>query len=121
MGKLLRINIRTNRRRIVVKRIVALVLTVAVLSLVGMVAVAYATSTTGTDPFASMGDQTGSLTALATGNLGKFLFFVALLIGIVCLLFTKHRIMGMIALVFGFLLGAYSGIANGLWNWFIKL
>lgn len=78
-------------------------------------------STSGTDPFSGMGDQTSSISAIAKGNLGKFAFFVSLLVGVFCLLLTKHRVFGLIALAFGFLLGAYTGIANSLWNWFTSI
>lgn len=58
------------------------------------------------------------LKKLARGPLGKALFFGALLIGIILILSNKHRTFGLVALLFGFLLGAYGGIAEGLWKWF---
>lgn len=72
----------------------------------------------GTDPFAStaVANAPATLGATSTGALGKALFYGALFVGIITILFTKHRLYGLIAIVFGFLVGAYTGIAQGLWT-----
>ena len=95
------------------KRNIVLVVLVVMLSIAGMTTLAFAT-----DPFAgtSVAQAPGTLGAIATGALGKAVFFAALFIGIMCILFTKHRLFGLLVLVFGFMLGAYSGIATGLWT-----
>lgn len=60
-----------------------------------------------------------ALKDLAGGGFGKAAFLVALLVGIFCLLFTKHRVFGAIVLAFGILLGMYAGgLGDSLWNWF---
>jgi|GEM_PF-2354256 hypothetical protein len=60
-----------------------------------------------------------ALRDLAGGGFGKAAFLGALLVGIFCLLFTKHRVFGAIVLVFGILLGMYAGgLGDSLWNWF---
>jgi len=60
-----------------------------------------------------------ALKDLAGGGFGKAAFLAALLVGIFCLLFTKHRIFGAIVLAFGILLGMYAGgLGDSLWNWF---
>jgi len=60
-----------------------------------------------------------ALKDLAGGGFGKAAFLGALLVGIFCLLFTRHRIFGAIVLVFGILLGMYAGgLGDSLWNWF---
>lgn len=81
-------------------------------------ATASATGTGGTDPFAntSVANAPGTISATSTGALGKAVFYFALFAGIMCILFTKHRMFGLVVLVFGFLLGAYSGVASGLWK-----
>lgn len=100
------------------KKIMVLVVVGVMLTMIGMATLAFATGTTGTDPFAgtAVASAPGTLAAIATGALGKAVFFAALFIGIMCLLFTKHRLFGLLVLVFGFMLGAYSGIAAGLWT-----
>jgi hypothetical protein len=58
------------------------------------------------------------LKGFATGGWGKALFFVCLLVGIICIVFTRQRAFGLIALVFGILLGVYGGLGESLWNLF---
>lgn len=60
------------------------------------------------------------LNIMSKGAVGKAIFFLSLFVGIICLLFTKHRMFGMIALGFGLMMGAFTGIADGLWNIFNK-
>jgi hypothetical protein len=101
---------------------VAFTMLVIVLLMAAVVPLYADAATSGTDPFSGMGDQTSSISAIAKGNLGKFAFFVALLVGGFCVVFTtKHRVFGLFALGFGFFLGVYSGIANSLWTWFTSI
>ena len=100
---------------------VAFTMLVIVLLMAAVVPLYADAATSGTDPFSAMGDQTSSISAIAKGNFGKLAFFVSLFVAVFCLLFTKHRIFGLVALAFGFLLGAYNGIANGLWTWFTSI
>src|SRR5208337_1444647 len=87
-------------------------------SLMNTIMTGFATPAWATDPFAStaVANAPATLGAVATGKLGKAVFFFALFVGIMCILFTKHRIFGLLVLIFGFMLGAYSGIAQGLWT-----
>lgn len=58
------------------------------------------------------------LKSFASGGWGKALFFCALIGGIIGLLSQHHRKFGLIALVFGILLGVYGGVGDSLWNLF---
>jgi len=59
-----------------------------------------------------------ALKSFAKGGWGKALFFCAMITGIICILFTRHRGFGLIALVFGILLGIYGGLGESLWSLF---
>jgi formate-dependent nitrite reductase membrane component NrfD len=62
-----------------------------------------------------------SLKSFSKSGWGKALFFASLLVGVLCILSGKHRTFGIIALVFGILLGAYSGLGDSLWGIFSGL
>jgi hypothetical protein len=62
-----------------------------------------------------------SLKAFSQSGWGKALFFASLLVGVVCILSGKHRTFGIIALLFGILLGAYGGLGDSLWDIFSGL
>jgi hypothetical protein len=59
-----------------------------------------------------------ALKSFASGGWGKALFFCSLLTGVICIIFTRHRGFGLIALVFGILLGVYGGLGESLWQLF---
>jgi len=62
-----------------------------------------------------------SLKKLAVSGWGKLLFFASLLTGVICILFTRHRLFGLIALSFGVLIGVYGGVGESLWKLFSGL
>jgi hypothetical protein len=98
--------------------VVLLVAMTSTMVLTGMLTPASPAYASGTDPFAStaVANAPATLGATSTGALGKALFYGALFVGIITILFTKHRLYGLIAIAFGFLVGAYTGIAQGLWT-----
>jgi hypothetical protein len=59
-----------------------------------------------------------ALKGFATGGWGKALFFCSILAAVICFLSHKHRMFGVIALVFGILLGVYGGLGESLWQLF---
>jgi len=98
-----------------------LVVTAVILSLFALCLPVYADTSGGNiGDVNQKGETIGkALKDLAGGGFGKAAFLGALLVGIFCLLFTKHRIFGAIVLVFGILLGMYAGgLGDSLWNWF---
>ena len=58
------------------------------------------------------------LKSFATGVGARPSFSVSLLTGVICIIFTRHRGFGLIALVFGILLGVYGGLGESLWQLF---
>lgn len=62
-----------------------------------------------------------SLKSFTKSGWGKALFFASLLVGVICILSGKHRIFGIISIVFGILLGAYGGLGDSLWEIFSSL
>jgi hypothetical protein len=59
-----------------------------------------------------------ALKTFASGGWGKALFFCSMLAAIIGFLSHRHRVFGIIALVFGILLGVYGGLGESLWNLF---
>lgn len=104
-------------KKTMVVLMVAVMMTAATLVLLPVEqAVAVPQGTAGID---KAGEDTANLLKqIASGPIGRALFFGALLFGIVAMLSQKHRSFGLIALGFGLLLGLYGGLADGLWSWF---
>lgn len=61
---------------------------------------------------------TTTLEEAATGNIGKGLFYLSIFAGAISILFTKHRAFGIVAIIFGILIGGYKSIVSGLWTIF---
>lgn len=64
----------------------------------------------------SAGKVVDALKEFSTSNWGKALFFASLLGGVICILSSKYRAFGLVALTFGVLLGAYGGLGEAIWD-----
>jgi hypothetical protein len=94
-------------------------LLLVVLLALGMPVIAHAQTTGTTGSLDTSGTQvvTG-LKSLASGNVGKAIFGVCLLVGCVCVISPRTRTLGIAALAVGILLGSYGGLLDGLWSMF---
>ena len=95
--------------------VVLLILAIGSMLFVPMLAYATSSSKGGLGD-ESAGKVVDALKDFATSNWGKALFFASLLGGVICILSSKYRAFGLVALTFGILLGAYGGLGEAIWE-----
>jgi hypothetical protein len=97
----------------------ATIVVILVLMAVATLTVPFSAAAFAATDASSGGDQVVSgFKTFASGSWGKAIFACCLLIAIGCLIFTKHRMFGLIALAVGVALGMYGGILDQLWSLF---